>query len=681
MKFRVIGLLVLVLAVSAMAYNWGYESVNRWDLPPDLIKDPVIIPPWGTDDPQPDTIFYHDNIGGYVLNGPVNMWSDTRFTPADEFELRAAYIRVVNTNNNAGRGNVYVLQNATSGMPTTTILTQGAMPAPPPSNTWIYIAFPDSITFGALQDFHIAYGPAPAGPFPSGTGWWPSLDGSLSGPRQYSAFNSVQLPAGWSAQSYGDYMIMAGGEYLNAFTDLQSKNAFVSNKLYWNLPGTIFTFKATVKNVGMTNVTTYAGHWEVYLNSVSVWSCDGAFGPINEAQTVSVTAPNTWTANQVGMYTAKFIVDAPEDENTSNDTTWMELYVTDLNDMPYTYLHEALYGNTSIDQWGVSFNLPETPAKLDSFRIYVNEADTATVSIMLNDGVGGIPSTIVWETITPVAVGNNTFHPQNLVIFDDKFTISILTDSPLSTAPAGINSAVNDSMMTSAWTVNQGWVKLDAGDWPFTAYLDTSNMLPPEPIFAVNDSSINFGVVSIGYPQTFELWIYNLGGEDDLILTNMLLYSPIGYTLQGFVPNTHVPAGDSTSVTITFNPTAAQVYNNQLAIMHNAAAIPFIIPVTGEGTLGVGNQSNELLTFKLGQNEPNPFNPITTIDYSVPQNSHVELVVFNTLGNEVARLVDGYISAGQHRAMFDGSALSSGVYFYRLTAGNSAEMRKMVLMK
>jgi hypothetical protein len=86
-------------------------------------------------------------------------------------------------------------------------------------------------------------------------------------------------------------------------------------------------------------------------------------------------------------------------------------------------------------------------------------------------------------------------------------------------------------------------------------------------------------------------------------------------------------------------------------------------------------------SFGLEQNYPNPFNPSTGIRYQVPGASDVKLSVFDLLGREVAVLVNERKAPGRYEVRFDGSELSSGVYFYRLTAGAFAESRKMVLMK
>ncbi len=86
-------------------------------------------------------------------------------------------------------------------------------------------------------------------------------------------------------------------------------------------------------------------------------------------------------------------------------------------------------------------------------------------------------------------------------------------------------------------------------------------------------------------------------------------------------------------------------------------------------------------TFVLGQNFPNPFNPSTTIRYSVPKAGVVSLRIYNILGQEVASLVNREQTAGTYSVTFDASRFASGVYFYRLTAGSYNSVKKMMLMK
>lgn len=87
------------------------------------------------------------------------------------------------------------------------------------------------------------------------------------------------------------------------------------------------------------------------------------------------------------------------------------------------------------------------------------------------------------------------------------------------------------------------------------------------------------------------------------------------------------------------------------------------------------------LSYELSQNYPNPFNPSTQITFSVPKDAVAKLVVYNSLGQEIATLADGAYIAGTYRVDFNAAGLPSGAYFYRVQAGEFTATRKMVLMK
>jgi hypothetical protein len=98
-------------------------------------------------------------------------------------------------------------------------------------------------------------------------------------------------------------------------------------------------------------------------------------------------------------------------------------------------------------------------------------------------------------------------------------------------------------------------------------------------------------------------------------------------------------------------------------------------------SVNIEEEQNIPIVFKLTQNYPNPFNPSTTIKYSIPELSRVTLKVFNVLGEEVTTLVNEEEIAGNYSIEFNASSLPSGVYFYRLQAGDFTSVRKMILLK
>ena len=85
--------------------------------------------------------------------------------------------------------------------------------------------------------------------------------------------------------------------------------------------------------------------------------------------------------------------------------------------------------------------------------------------------------------------------------------------------------------------------------------------------------------------------------------------------------------------------------------------------------------------FSLKQNYPNPFNPNTSIQYTVSSNQFVSLKVYDILGNEIVTLVNEEKLAGKYEVEFDATELTSGIYFYKLTAGPFIQTNKMVLLR
>jgi hypothetical protein len=121
---------------------------------------------------------------------------------------------------------------------------------------------------------------------------------------------------------------------------------------------------------------------------------------------------------------------------------------------------------------------------------------------------------------------------------------------------------------------------------------------------------------------------------------------------------------------LTPNKNHAKLLNNGILVDHTT-----LVTAIKDRDLPLNSE------FNLHQNYPNPFNPETAITYDVPTTGFVSLKVFDMLGREVASLVNETKLKGQYKTMFSGSELPSGVYFYKLQAGNYAETKKMILLK
>ncbi len=149
-----------------------------------------------------------------------------------------------------------------------------------------------------------------------------------------------------------------------------------------------------------------------------------------------------------------------------------------------------------------------------------------------------------------------------------------------------------------------------------------------------------------------------------------------------------VPAGSQITVDINLDATSLdpRIYQGNLYIASNDVNIaldPISVPVTLDLQTGIfDDHGNELPTsYNLAHNYPNPFNAQTLIEFALPHDSDVELVIYNMLGQEVDNLVSGRLGAGRHSAIWDASDVSSGIYFYKIQAGEFTETQKMLLIK
>lgn len=148
------------------------------------------------------------------------------------------------------------------------------------------------------------------------------------------------------------------------------------------------------------------------------------------------------------------------------------------------------------------------------------------------------------------------------------------------------------------------------------------------------------------------------------------------------VGNTTLATDGLIALQDTVSNTSRYVYINRFGYPSDTRARnSFAIQMAYTGTGGVEQIDGTPGRFALSANYPNPFNPSTKINFSIPKSSAVRLTVHNILGQEVATLVDGYQNAGSYTVDFTPTNLASGVYFYKIQAGTYTDTKKMVLMK
>ncbi|MDF1611795.1 T9SS type A sorting domain-containing protein [Stygiobacter electus] len=135
-------------------------------------------------------------------------------------------------------------------------------------------------------------------------------------------------------------------------------------------------------------------------------------------------------------------------------------------------------------------------------------------------------------------------------------------------------------------------------------------------------------------------------------------------------------------VPITKMSYSTEMWSDSLFIYNNSINKPIeTIAVFNDIPLDIVDNQEFPTNYNLFQNYPNPFNPTTKIKYSIPNSEKVLLKVYDVLGREVETLLNEYENAGTYEIEFNGSNLTSGIYFYKITSGNYSETRKMILLR
>ena len=176
-------------------------------------------------------------------------------------------------------------------------------------------------------------------------------------------------------------------------------------------------------------------------------------------------------------------------------------------------------------------------------------------------------------------------------------------------------------------------------------------------------------------------YIFNTGSTTDDVM-NVYIFS------------SGLPASEPGSPTIgPVTGTANEGALGRIALRQGSAANAPSLTIDGlrisktwSNIVSVRNVNSIAQGFVLSQNFPNPFNPNTNINFSIPKNGFVNLTVYNSIGEEVGNLINENLNSGSYDYNFNGSSLNSGVYFYRLTFSAkdgdvSTETKKLILLK
>jgi hypothetical protein len=209
------------------------------------------------------------------------------------------------------------------------------------------------------------------------------------------------------------------------------------------------------------------------------------------------------------------------------------------------------------------------------------------------------------------------------------------------------------------------------------------------PIISVDSNEVNFGNVLIGTRQTLSYTINNTGNAT--LLGSVTVDAPFSVYQGNGTPNNMiyivVPAQSFLTFNVDFQPAEETDYSGSMVIATDDPVNPAItVALTGSGQPVANDDPILPAVTELKGNYPNPFNPTTTIAYSIKETSPVLIEIYNVKGQIVRTLVKETKAAGNYTTVFDGRddnhrALGSGIYFFKMFAGKYSSSRKMVMMK
>ena len=291
---------------------------------------------------------------------------------------------------------------------------------------------------------------------------------------------------------------------------------------------------------------------------------------------------------------------------------------------------------------------------------------------------------IIWENSAPV-------NSQIYIYAGSSFscTYSDIQDGWAGTGNIDSDPLFQTTTGDSAYRLTANSPCIDAGD-PSSPH-DPDNTITDigafyfhhEAPITVSNDSLFFPPTEIAKSDSLPLMVYNTGTED-IILYSMSIGLPGIFSVNWYPMDYILEAGDSLEFEAFFAPLDTLEYNDTLRIYTSYATLSVYLRGEGvEGTfLDVSDKTTSLPTEYAFHNPyPNPFNPETTFMYDLPDAGHVSLVIYDVLGREVDRLIDGWQNPGYYQTTFNGANLSSGTFFAKLEARDYRQIKKILLIK
>lgn len=268
---------------------------------------------------------------------------------------------------------------------------------------------------------------------------------------------------------------------------------------------------------------------------------------------------------------------------------------------------------------------------------------------------------------------------------DPAFNTLMINQTGLTTSEYSVATGTLQNNVLYYWRVNAS-NSAGSGAWSDIWSFTTLN---PLSVNAGEDTTIYYGygngnailtaAANGGNGQYSYLWSNNA-------TTQTIIVSP--NTTTNYTVTITDECNSTISDEVTVNVVDVRCGNNKILVCHNGHTIcisPNAVPAHLAHGDYLGNCGDQYVTmpteYELHDNYPNPFNPVTSIKYSLPFDSKVSIKIFDVIGREIATLVNDNQKAGYYSVDFNASNLSSGIYFYRMIAGDFVAIKKMVLVK
>jgi len=518
---------------------------------------------------------------------------------------------------------------------------------------------------------------------------------------------------------------IAIGTSMNHLTDLE----FGSNNVLYALPrvGTQFyqidTTTAAINQIGTS--TPLTGHmWSGLAYDVTTSTLYASSTTGNSASSIYTIDVSTGTTSHIGTTTtAQSVADIAFDNSG-------QMYAHNLSNTIYlidkTNGSATLLGNTGFNAagpWhGLDYSFHNNTMYMATYNSITWEKTVRSVNLTtgnttsegtINHFVGGL-SIIHAESPGPGSPEPNiTVEPESL-IFDTTAVGSSSVDM-LSITNTGSDTLLIYNLFSpdSIFSVNTDSFNILPGDnqivlvtfvpnqpTDYSSDLFIVNNDPEtdtlvvlltgvgfilDPKISVDPIYLAFDTTAAGSSNLKLLTIYNTGNAT-------LTISNISSTERVFSTNLtsyDIQPGDSQMVQVAFTPTEPIIYSSNFFVISNDSEMDtLIVPVSGVGIMLARIELDAQLPhiLVLYPNYPNPFNPVTTLRYDLPEQTHVNITVYDMLGRQVKTLINHTQDAGYRSVIWNatndyGKPVSAGIYLYQIQAGDYISTKKMVLLK